>query len=56
MAVVIERCEFFLELDAIAEQREEPFVFDGGFAAGEPVGQPTQVFRQAHSPQSSLPA
>ena len=56
VAIVVERREFFLELDAIAEQREEPFVFDGGFATGEPVGQPAQAFRQAHSPQPSLPA
>ena len=56
VAIVIERRELLLQLDAIAEQRKQPFVFDVGFAAGEPMQQPAQVFRQAHSPQPSLPA
>ncbi len=56
VALVVERREFLLELDAIAEQREQPFVFDGWFATGQPVGQPAQALRQAHSPQPALPA
>ena len=51
VTIVVERREFFLELDPIAEEREQPLVFDGGFAAGEAEGQPAQAFRQTHAPQ-----
>ncbi len=56
MAIVVERSELFLELDAIAEEREQALVFDGGFAAGQAVSQPAQAFRQAHAPQPAPPA
>ena len=46
MPLVVERVQFLLELRPVAEQLEQPLVFDGGFATAESIRQPPQAFRQ----------